>query len=264
MKNPMSLTVLPMDVAVVGTRSTASPFSSEVRDAVERVPTRFRGAMDEFIRGILTLLLAVSSLSAATHYVSLGSTNPTPPYTNWATAATSIQAAVNVAATKDAVLVTDGVYPGGVSVTKPLTLLSVNGPQFTIITGGFSNQCVYLADGASLTGFTLTNGYNASSYYGADYGGGVQCASTNAFLTNCLIVGGVATRGGGGGAYGGTLYNCTLRGNSAWHGGSGGGACGSTLYNCTLSGNGASVGPFESASFGGGAEYCTLYNLYPA
>ncbi len=32
----------------------------------------------------ITLLLAVSSLSAATHYVSLESTNATPPYTNWA------------------------------------------------------------------------------------------------------------------------------------------------------------------------------------
>ena len=115
--------------------------------------------MHEFIRGILTLLLAVSSLSAATHYVSLGSTNPTPPYTNWATAAMSIQAAVNVAATNDVVLVTNGVYPGGVSVTKPLTLLSVNGPQFTIINGGGTNRCVYLTNGASLTGFTLTNGY---------------------------------------------------------------------------------------------------------
>ena len=67
---------------------------------------------------VITLLLAVSSLSAATLYVSLGSTNPTPPYTNWATAATSIQAAVNVAAANDAVVVTNGVYPGYVSVTK--------------------------------------------------------------------------------------------------------------------------------------------------
>ena len=80
-------------------------------------------------------------------------------------------------------LVTNGVYPGGVSVTKPLTLRSVNGPQFTVINGGGTNRCVSLTDGASLTGFTLTNGYQ----YG--YGGGVACASTNAFLTNCVIVG---------------------------------------------------------------------------
>ena len=66
---------------------------------------------------------------------------------------------MNVAAANDVVLVTNGVYPGGVSVTKPLTLLSVNGPQFTIINGGGTNRCVSLTDGASLTGFTLTNGY---------------------------------------------------------------------------------------------------------
>jgi hypothetical protein len=185
---------------------------------------------------VLTLLLAVSSLSAATHYVSLRSTNPSPPYTNWATAATSIQAAVNVAAAKDAVLVTDGVYPGGVSVTKPLTLLSVNGPQFTIINGG--GPCVYLTGGASLTGFTLTNGYNLSD------GGGVRCASPNAFLTNCLIVGNFSgpIDSSGGGAEGCTLYNCTLSGNWALHGGYGGGAVDCTLYNCIAYYNTASAG----------------------
>jgi len=54
----------------------------------------------------------------------------------------------------------------------------------------------------------------------------------------------------GGGNYGGTLYNCTLTGNSA--GGSGGGNCDGTLYNCTLTGN--------SAQFGGGNDGGTLYN----
>ena len=196
---------------------------------------------------VITLLLAASSLSAATLYVSLGSTNPTPPYTNWATAATNIQDAVNVAATNDVALVTNGVYPGGVSVTKPLTLLSVNGPQLTIINGGGTKQCVSLTNGASLTGFTLTNGYVPYSY-----GGGVECASPNAFLTNCLIVGNSAYNVGGGGADGGTLYNCTLSGNST--GGAGGGASFCTLYNCTLTGNSA------PGDRGGGANSCALYN----
>jgi hypothetical protein len=197
---------------------------------------------------VITLLLAASSLSAATLYVSLGSTNPTPPYTNWATAAMSIQAAVNVAAANDAVLVTNGVYPGYVSVTTALTLLSVNGPQFTIINGGGTNRCVDLTEGASLTGFTLTNGYVQDGN-----GGGVECASKNAFLTNCLIVGNSATNDGGG-AYGSTLYNCTLSGNEALN--MGGGAYGATLYNCTLTGNSATfLNPF-----GGGACVCTLYN----
>ena len=72
------------------------------------------------LTGII-LLLAVTNLSAATLYVSLESTNPTPPYTNWATAATNIQQTVEAAAASDEVVVTNGVYPGGVTVTNPLT-----------------------------------------------------------------------------------------------------------------------------------------------
>lgn len=126
------------------------------------------------------LLLAVPSLPAATHYVFLGSTNPTPTYTNWVTAATNIQDAVDAARAGETVLVTNGSYAGGVSVANPLTLLSVNGAQFTVIHGGGTNRCISLADGASLTGFTLTNGL-------ADNAGGVLCSSTNVFLTNCVI-----------------------------------------------------------------------------
>ena len=61
---------------------------------------------------------------AATHYVWQGSTNPVPPYTNWATASPEIQAAVNESADGDLVLVTNGVYnAGGAHLTaSPLVL----------------------------------------------------------------------------------------------------------------------------------------------
>ncbi len=187
-------------------------------------------------------LLAVANASAATHYVSLESTNPTPPYTTWATAATNIQAAVNVSASRDVIVVSNGTYAGGISVTIRLTLRSVNGPNFTLIDGRRTNQCVRnLTVDASLTGFTLTNGQR-----------GVFCPSTNAFLTNCVIVGNSPY----GGASRGTLYNCTLAGNSnsvdGIYGGEGGGAKGSRLHNCTLTNNWAVVG--------GGAYSCTLHN----
>ncbi|HVM49461.1 MAG TPA: choice-of-anchor Q domain-containing protein [Candidatus Acidoferrum sp.] len=225
----------------------------------------------------ITLLLAVSSLSAAMHFVSLESTNPTPPYTDWATAATNIQDAVNVAATNDVVVVTNGVYPGGVAVTNPLALQSVNGPQVTAIDGHGATRCAFLTDGASLTGFTLTNGYAGSWRSG---GGGGICCPTSAFLTNCVIVGNSAMWGGGAG--GGTLYNCILADNFAvtgatpvgGGGGLGGGAYGSTLYNCTLAGNSASYRgggaassalyncavARNSATYGGGVASCSLLN----
>ena len=198
---------------------------------------------------VIALLLAVSRLPAATLYVTQAGTNPTRPYTNWVTAATNLQQAVDVAAAGDVVLVTNGIYAGGVAVTNALTLLSVNGPQVTVLDGGGTNQCIALTDGASLTGFTLTNGT-----------GGIVCASTNALVTHCVI----ADCHGGyfSGVNGGTLYNCTLVGNSAegwWDTdsyvpGQGGGAKGSTLHNCTLTGNSAPGG------CGGGADACTLYN----
>src|SRR5215207_5962233 len=109
------------------------------------------------------LLATVGCALADVHYVDVNSTNATPPYANWATAATNIQDAVDAAVAGDEIVVTNGIYATGrgqfgnrVDVAKPLSLRSVNGPQFTIIYGG-GVRCVYLTTGASLSGFTLTN-----------------------------------------------------------------------------------------------------------
>jgi len=234
------------------------------------------------------LLASTGSVLAEMHYVDVNSTNATPPYTNWSTAATNIQDAVDVAVAGDEIVVTNGIYATGgaraivndstqnrVLVDKPLSVRSVNGPQSTTIFGGFGGaygRCVYLSSGASLSGFTLTNGF-------AYYGGGLFCESLAASASNCVVTSNSAYYGAG--VHGGTLNNCTITGS-----GSGvGAAYECTLKNCTVSGN-SRDGAFEctltncsltgnhglgavysgltnctlSGNFGGGAVYCTLNN----
>jgi hypothetical protein len=209
----------------------------------------------------LVLAFTFNSTAATTRYVNVSNAAPASPYTNWATAATDIQSAIDVAADADLILVTNGIYQTGgrvsidattnrVTVDKPLMVQSVNGADYTTILGyqvpGTTNgdsaiRCVYLTNGAALSGFTLSRG-------AADGGAGVWCESTNAWIYNCTL-----TNNSGryrGGAYGGTLTNCTLTGNTAYSG-YGGGAWGSTLIHCTLTGNFAAHG-------GGGVNSCTL------
>lgn len=217
----------------------------------------------------LTMLFAASA-SAATRCVWQSSPSPAPPYTNWDTAAHVIQDAVDAADPGDTVLVTNGVYATGgrtandsttnrVLVDKPLNLYSLNGPEVTIIQGyqvpgrpnghgAGSIRCVYLTNGATLSGFTLADG-------GAASGGGVYCESTNPVVSDCVISGNSA--GSGGGAYKGTLSNCILVGNSAVQGG---GTSWSVLNDCTLTANSAWSPIVTSQGYGGGSYYSTLNN----
>lgn len=93
--------------------------------------------------GVLGLIATFADVYGATLYVSLESTNPVPPFATWATAATNIQNAVDAAKAGDTVLVTNGVYVGGVEVSNANTLQSVNGPKATIIDGSRGEMCVF-------------------------------------------------------------------------------------------------------------------------
>jgi len=62
---------------------------------------------------VAAFVLAEFNVFAATHYVSLESTNPVAPFATWETAATNIQDAVDAASAGDTVLVTNGVYAAG-------------------------------------------------------------------------------------------------------------------------------------------------------
>ena len=238
------------------------------------------------LAAIVGLCSSPPNVLADTHYVSLSGGNVSP-YTSWGTAATNIQYAIDVSTSGDIVLVTNGVYATGgrvvygamtnrVAITKSVTVQSVNGPDLTVIigqgpAGNSAVRCAYVGTNATLSGFTLTNGFTRASgdSYAEQSGGGAWC-ETNAVISNCLIVGSAASYYGGGvydgniydstistnianyggGAYGAILSRCVIKKNSASNGG---GTYGGAILNCFLSGNYAS-------SFGGGAWGGTIRN----
>ena len=202
---------------------------------------------NDFTPGGVSTAVEINAVGQPICYVSGNSTNPITPYSSWDTAATNIQDAINAAYEGGIILVTNGVYQGGNTLTSdgatnrvatkfPVTVESVNGPTVTVISGSHSMRCAYLTDGTALVGFTLTNGT-------AGTGGGIWCASkSGADVSNCVIGG-----NSGGGVYQGTFNNCTFVHNS------GSGAISSVLTNCTLISN--------TSGFGGGGAYdCLLVN----
>ena len=212
------------------------------------------------------------------------------PYTNWAEAATSIQDAVDAAASNDTVLVSNGVYntdgrltPGAISglwsrvvIDRAVTVESVNGPSQTFVVGAShfgtngpnAVRCAYLSGGGVISGFTLTNGHTRvdtdSSSPKDDHGGGVL-VYWDGTMSNCVILGNSAHRGGGGALLGGgVLAHCTVAGNSADEDGGGivlawGDMDGAVLRNCRIAGNSAGRGGGGAIIYDVGTlENCTL------
>ncbi len=216
-------------------------------------------------RGLGWSLLLFGALPAAatTRYVAKDNPGAAAPYTDWATAAATIQAAIDAAAAGDQILVSNGCYDAGsrlppgqtncparVVIDKAAHVQSVNGTAFTVIQGqgprtNTGIRCVWMVNNARLSGFTVTNGHTDASGDAGQKGGGIYAGGASV-ISNCVITGCEAYDGGG--SYYGLLFNCVLRGNSAaWHGG---GAGYGTLKNCLLSGN--------RATFSGGADHCHL------
>lgn len=197
---------------------------------------------------------------AVEHYVDLYSTNATPPYTNWVTAASNIQHAIDECGVGDVVWVSNGVYdtgsaagsdgwPSRVVAESAIRIRSVNGTNVTHIKGDASTRCVYLGVGAMLSGFTLTNGSaNVGSHQLQGFGGGAFLQS--ATISNCFVIANRATSGGG--VYGGTVADCTIRTN--WAEDVGGGTYQSTVRRSRFSRN--------NANHGGGAYDGTIEDCY--
>jgi len=215
---------------------------------------------------------------AVTHYVDRASPAPVPPFTNWSTAATAIQDAVDAALDGATVLVNTGVYAAGgaltpgfalsnrVVATQAVTIASVGGPAVTAIAGlhdpesdlGLGSNAmrgVFLSGGAALHGFTISNGatFALASASGNSYfersGGGVFMA--DALLSNCIVIANTAGNYGGGVFGSNGALVCASQLSSNWAFGYGGGMAWPTngmLLDSLIHGN------FVSNSDGGGVH----------
>ncbi len=180
---------------------------------------------------LLGMLLTLPAMSQ-TCYVSLSGGN-VDPFDSWAKAATTIQPALQAAATNgwNTVLVATGTYnlAAQVAVTNALTLRSWNNgsldPENTILDGGGAVRCLLVSNAAArVEGFTLTRGgavtHGAGTlmYYGLldnciltynggtnlDVWGGGACLYQTAAIVGSRII---ANASGPGVSAGGVLMN---------------------------------------------------------
>ncbi|HMP72730.1 MAG TPA: hypothetical protein PKE55_05645 [Kiritimatiellia bacterium] len=165
---------------------------------------------------------APGSTPGATRYVSATSTNPLPPFDSLATAAQTIQAAIDISETGDLVLVDQGIYNQGVAsnhfglsrvvVTSGVTLASIHGPASTIIEGStnaFIRGVMLQHTQAVFSGFTVRHSASRGNSASVDVrdGGGVLALAAAA-ISNCVFHDNKATPWG----HGGGLFTHTMKG----------------------------------------------------
>jgi hypothetical protein len=140
--------------------------------------------MKKLLVTLIVSLLIISicpKIFSKTHYVSPFGGNVSP-YTNWATAANTIEDAKSAATSWGSVIiVTNGTYSPGLFqfIGGKVLLQSVNGPEVTIIDGLGSNRCVQLGTGVPFV--DITNQFTFIPAYVTSY---------NIYGTNNLQVAG--------------------------------------------------------------------------
>lgn len=230
--------------------------------------------------------IATNSFGSATspaiqirpRFVDAASATPLSPFTNWTTAALTIQDAIDAADFGDLVVVADGIYWAGgraisgdltnrVVLSKAVIVTSQNGSTNAVIEGVKDNttqngngngavRAAWLENWTKLSGFTIRNGATraAGTTSLLQSGGGVWALDQNALLTGCIITNNSAQQNGGG-TFGTALENCLVIANTATNGA---GIYGGSANTSTITRNRALSSQFFSGA--GGANSTVLRN----
>ena len=153
----------------------------------------------------------------------------------------TIAKAISSAAPDETIYVAPGTYSPIDTTGHRVRIVGIAGAEETFIDGGGSDRCALLSDGTTLSGFTLQNGKCVSTDE-ADGGGG---GAMGGALFDCTVRNCVSTYGGG--VFESLLVRCTLVDNS----GDGGGLYGSAAYDCFIG--------FNAGNQGGAARRSDLY-----
>ena len=188
-----------------------------------------------------------------------------PPFTNLATAATNIQAALDLAMDGTVVWMDEGRYPIDETLFhhRPVTLKSLYGKESTILDGMDERTVIQMWNPASqIEGISIVNGNGGNGGAIAALGGGRIVGSTIASnkaengggifgyglvsVSNCDIAYNAAVPGAGSGLKmeGGEVVNCRITHNGTDGSGTGGGLSivDTTVRSCSVSMNQALVG----------------------
>ena len=180
------------------------------------------------------------------HYVSNEGTH-VHPFTNWITAATNIQSAIEASDEPDTVWIDNGVYTSagvvesGTNVFVLKKKVEIQGSGETVIDGRGLMRGAYIS-GGTVRNLTFRNGDPSDGR-----GGGARLSSAR--MINCVVSGNRADLYGGGVySLGSTLDNCTLVDNSTL--GKGGGLYADASVNWYM---GISIGITPSTGVSGGS-----------
>lgn len=200
-----------------------------------------------------------TALSVLTRTSGVGSFYVDPIYGSDSNSGTSkaapkrtIQSAINAASAGDVVIVTEGLYPEKLSISKDVVIIGESGNGKTVIDSeGLNGRTVEISGTSELSciidGISILGGLTTGD------GGGIYVNNAAPVIVNCIMISNSATNGGGVAVSGAGAYpvfvKCSVTGNQA--SGNGGGiyfnnqaapvikACG--IYSNTSTGTGGGI-----------------------